>query len=163
MELRTLTIGAMPAVNATLDAATATWALTARARRLARSSLHYGESDFAYFDFTGAFAADGQTLMGFAAVEPESEGDRRSVDCRWLHGLYVDANFHRCGVGSALMSVVEDDARRAGVDRLALRSWRDSRGFFLRQGFTPRIRDGRIDALELIRVLEAGSRRGIAA
>lgn len=81
-------------------------------------------------------------LVGLVAthIVPRLDDDRFS--CR-ITDVVVSASHRRSGIGSALISAAEDEARRTGVPRLDLSSgeWRtDAYAFYTRLGFETRSR-----------------------
>ncbi len=67
----------------------------------------------------------GGSVLGFADLEDDGHFDH----------LFVHADFQRCGVGRALVAVVEDEARRRGLRRIFTEASITARPFFERQGY----------------------------
>ena len=65
-----------------------------------------------------ALGADG-AVLGTAALKDESVGGD-VVDGPWLAALVVDAPHRRCGVATALVAAIEDEAARRGFESLAI-------------------------------------------
>ncbi len=80
------------------------------------------------FESIVAVDADGETLMGFAQLDP---GAAR------LRALFVDADFQRRGVGAALLAGIERRARRRGATRLCGAMSLNAVPFYARAGFRP--------------------------
>jgi fructose-1,6-bisphosphatase/inositol monophosphatase family enzyme/GNAT superfamily N-acetyltransferase len=72
-------------------------------------------------------------IVGYAELlaRPSSLHDRVEG---WLGALAVDKNLQRAGIGSRLMSAIEDEARLLGCDEIVLESssWRNSAHAFYR-------------------------------
>ncbi|QDV34336.1 GNAT family N-acetyltransferase [Tautonia plasticadhaerens] len=81
--------------------------------------------------FSGRFVAVAEVegrLAGFAELEPDGHIDR----------FYVSADHQGMGVGSGLMEVVEEEARRLGIAELSAEASLTARPFFERRGFEVR-------------------------
>jgi putative acetyltransferase len=68
------------------------------------------------------------TVAGFAELEPDGHIDR----------FYVSADHQGIGIGSGLMEVIEQEARRLGIRELVAEVSITARPFFERQGFEVR-------------------------
>ena len=67
-----------------------------------------------------AFVAfDGPDLFGSAGLVQHDLRDRTNLE-PWLAGVYVTPLMRREGIGTALVSAVENEARRSAVSRLYL-------------------------------------------
>lgn len=80
---------------------------------------------------------------GYAYVEmrrqPETP-DSHTYLRLYIHHISVDPQFHRLGVGTALMKAVVEQGQEAGADYLALSTWQFNQvahKFFASQGFKP--------------------------
>jgi N-acetylglutamate synthase-like GNAT family acetyltransferase len=64
-------------------------------------------------------AFDGPDLFGSAGLVQHDLRDRTNLE-PWLAGVYVTPLMRRQGIGTALVSAVENEARRSAVSRLYL-------------------------------------------
>lgn len=71
-------------------------------------------------------AVDGETVIGFADLEPDGH-----LDHLFVHHLY-----QRQGVATALHEAIEAEARRIGATRLYTEASLTARPFFLRSSYT---------------------------
>jgi GNAT superfamily N-acetyltransferase len=134
LELRQATDGDLCPINAVIERAVMTWKLPERVKRLAMPGYRYTEHDLKYLHVV--VAEDRAVgIAGVAAWEPAAVQDcpRR---CRGmqLHGIYVDPDRQRGGVGTRLLSAAGTAARQRGFDGLLVKAQADAVGFFGRQG-----------------------------
>lgn len=66
------------------------------------------------------------TLVGFAEFEPDGH-----IDCFYCHHLWIG-----CGIGSALMSAIYEQAKKKNIPRIFAEVSITARPFFEKQGFT---------------------------
>jgi predicted N-acetyltransferase YhbS len=85
------------------------------ADRLARFRRHENYSDLPI----AWIARDGDKALGTAALRVHDLEGREDLT-PWLGGVFVQPEFRRRGVGSALSRAVEEKARAMGVPRLYL-------------------------------------------
>jgi GNAT superfamily N-acetyltransferase len=132
-------------INGVVAAATLSWNLTARVRRLALPSLLYNAVDLQHMCIA-RIDADTVGALGVALWEDTAEAgqatDKRAV---LLHGLYILPHYQRHGVGTCLLELVADWARARGFESLIARAWRESESFFIARGFTARAANGTAD------------------
>lgn len=64
-------------------------------------------------------------------------GEAGTADCVSISNLFVDKNYHRMGVGRALLQAYEEYARASGVKKIKLQSrpTRQALGFYAQHGF----------------------------
>ena len=126
----------LPAANAVIERAVMTWDLPERVKRLALPTYRYDAHDLDHLVLTLAVSAEDRVL-GVAAWEPAAARDcppgRRAL---LLHGIYVDPEAHRRGLGSTLLAAADGAARGQGLDGLLVKAQRGAEGFFLKTGFT---------------------------
>jgi GNAT superfamily N-acetyltransferase len=80
---------------------------------------------------------------GFLLAEVESERSFASGGTCWIHEVYVQEEFRRCGIGSALVARAEEFFREANGGRRSVRveaSNRAAQRFWKRAGFAERAR-----------------------
>ena len=132
--LRRGTAADLSAVNAVIERAVMAWKLPERVKRLALPMYLYSAHDLEHVEIV--IAGNGAVgVLGFAAWEPALERDcaqgRRGLQ---LHGIYVDPDQQRRGVGARLLSAAAAAAREQGYDGLLVKAQADAEGFFAAQG-----------------------------
>src|SRR5512137_1782522 len=121
-ELRRATDGDLCTINAVIERAVTTWKLPARVKSLAMTSYRYTEYDLTHLHIV---VADDRTvgIVGVAAWEPAATHDcplgRRGLQ---LHGIYVDPDRQRRGVGAGLLSAAATAARQRGFDGILVKA-----------------------------------------
>jgi GNAT superfamily N-acetyltransferase len=132
-------------INGIVAAATLSWNLPARVRRLALPSLLYNAVDLQHMSIARV-DADTFGALGVALWEDTGDAgqaaDKRAV---LLHGLYIVPHYQRRGVGTRLLELVADWARARGFESIHARAWRESESFFIARGFTARAANGTAD------------------
>jgi L-amino acid N-acyltransferase YncA len=124
----------LAAINAVVERAVMTWNLPERVKRLTLPSYRYQPHDLDHLHVVVAEAAD-RALLGVAAWEPASPRDLPAGQTGLLlHGLYVDPNRQRGGVGSQLLDAAMSAAREQGFDGLLVKAQPDAADFFLARG-----------------------------
>jgi GNAT superfamily N-acetyltransferase len=132
--LRGGTAADLSAVNAVIERAVMAWKLPERVKRLALPTYLYSAQDLEHVEIV--IAENGAVgVLGVAAWEPAPERDgpqgRRGLQ---LHGIYVDPNQQRRGVGARLLSAAAAAAREQGYEGLLVKAQADAEGFFATQG-----------------------------
>jgi GNAT superfamily N-acetyltransferase len=134
LELRQATDGDLCTINAVIERAVMTWKLPERVKRLAMPGYRYTGHDLKYLHVVVA-EDSALGIAGVAAWEPAAVQDcpRR---CRGmqLHGIYVDPDRQRRGLGARLLCAAGAAARHGGFDGLLVKAQADAVGFFGRQG-----------------------------
>jgi len=124
----------LPAINAVVAAAVASWDTTERVKRLALPVYRYRQEDLDHMWLLASEGLDG-ALLGCAALE---EADSADIPARGrsllLHGVYVTPEYSGVGVGRQLLAASAGIARSLGYEGLLIKSVRQSRGFFDRCG-----------------------------
>jgi predicted N-acetyltransferase YhbS len=124
----------LAAINRVIERAVQTWNLPERVKRLALPTYFYTEHDLQHLHIV---IADDSTagVIGVAAWEAaaarDCPQDRRGL---LLHGLYVDPEQQRRGIGTRLLSAAATAARQQGYDGLLVKAQADAEGFFRSQG-----------------------------
>lgn len=124
-------------INGIVERAIDTWPISGRVKRLTRPLLRYNAADLEQFELLAAVEPSAG-MLGIAAWSPEPTSLSTKA-C--LHGLFVDARWHRHGVGHALLCAVVEQARHRRRELLVLRTTRTAENFFLRHGFQPNLRE----------------------
>lgn len=127
---------ALAALNRLIERSLWSWALSDRVKRAALPSYRYGPEDLADTAFLTARGADGAAL-GVATLHtldraPEAD---RGPEALMLHGLFVDPDARRRGIGAALLAAAEAEAARRGARRLVVRAQREAADFFRTRGY----------------------------
>jgi len=122
----------LPALNALIERAIGSWAVTERVKRAALPAYRYEALDLADMRFFTLRDERGAPV-GLAVVSP-LDG---APDALLLHGLYVDPIRHRQGLGRRLLQAAEAAVRQSGAARLVVRAQRDAAPFFTAAGFAP--------------------------
>lgn len=127
----------LDAINAVIERAVMTWNLPERVKRLTLPSYRYQPHDLEHLHIVVAEDAD-RTLLGVAAWEPANARDLPAGKTGLLlHGLYVDPDRQRAGVGTCLLDAAVRAAREQGFDGLLVKARPEAEGFFLTRGLTP--------------------------
>jgi predicted N-acetyltransferase YhbS len=135
--LRPATPADLAAINAVIERAVMTWNLPERVKRLTLPSYRYSAHDLEHLHVVLAEDA-GHTVLGVAAWEPASARDLPAGKTGLLlHGLYVDPEQQRGGVGSRLLEAAVSAAREQGFDGLLVKARPEAEGFFLARGLAP--------------------------
>ncbi|TVP53894.1 MAG: GNAT family N-acetyltransferase [Halomonadaceae bacterium] len=82
----------------------------------------------------GKLLAQGVTLLALSDGQLTGFVQRWPEDC--INMLYVDPAYSRQGIATALVSLMEDQARLAGVELLHTRASKASQPLFQRRGFS---------------------------
>ena len=135
--LRPAVPGDLDQINAVIGRAVMTWALPERVKRLALPVYHYDQQDLEHLSILVAEDA-AAAVVGVAAWESAEARDcpqgRRGL---LLHGLYVDPDRQRLGLGSRLLAAAESAARDQRYDGLLVKAQADALGFFRARGLEP--------------------------
>lgn len=132
--LRPATAADLDAINVVIERAVMTWPLPERVKRLTLPSYRYQPHDLDHLRIVVAEDA-GRVPLGVAAWEPASPRDLPAGKTGLLlHGLYVDPDRQRAGVGSRLLDEAVDAAREQGFDGLLVKAQPAAEGFFLARG-----------------------------
>lgn len=132
-------------INGVVAAATLSWNLPARVRRLALPSLLYNAVDLQHMSIARV-DADTVGALGVALWEETGDaGQAANKRAVLLHGLYILPHYQRHGVGTRLLELVADWARARGFESIIARAWRESESFFIARGFTARGANGTAD------------------
>ena len=75
-------------------------------------------------------AKAGNQMLGFVELDPPDSARRSHIDC-----LYVHHRHQRQGVGAALISVLETDAKAQGISLLYVEASITAQPFFSHHGF----------------------------
>jgi len=133
-KLRPATTADLGAVNAVIERAVTTWKLPERVKRLAMPTYLYNAHDLEHLHIMVA-EDSAAGIVGVAAWEHAAARDcphgRRGL---LLHGIYVDPDRQRHGVGARLLSAATAAAREHSYDGLLVKAQADAEGFFRTQG-----------------------------
>ena len=140
IKLRTASLIDLDGINKVVASAVMSWQLSERVKRLSLSSHLYTEIDFRHLQFV--LAEKNNTpeaqIVGVAAWEDADalntpQGKRALL----LHGIYVDAQYHRQGIGQALFECAQQTATAQHYDGLLVKAQADAREFFIARGMHP--------------------------
>ena len=129
--LRRATNVDLEAINRVIAGAVETWSVPTRLKRLSASVLGYREDDLA--SMAMVVASLGRQIVGVAAWEHHQIVDGNPATL--LHGLFVDGNCQRLGIGRQLHQAAAADAAATGSAGLLVRAERVSQSYFEREGF----------------------------
>jgi N-acetylglutamate synthase-like GNAT family acetyltransferase len=122
----------LPAINRVIEKSVMTWQLPERVKRLALPSYRYDELDLQHFSVI--VASDDGHIIGVAAWDTEPCQGPNDTKGLLLHGLYVDPQQQRRGIGRQLLASVEAGAREQQADGLLVKVQKDAEDFFSTQG-----------------------------
>lgn len=121
-------------LNRVIERAIQTWDLPDRVKRLSLASHLYRPHDLAVMEIVVAKDRNDR-IIGVAAWEPAHPADcpdgRKAL---LLHGVYVDPDWHRGGVGSRLLTAATEAARVDGYDGVVVRAQREAVPFYVARG-----------------------------
>lgn len=130
VELRPAQAADLGRINGLIERALDTWDLPARVKRLALPTYRYTGDDLQAMDMVCAWLDD--RLLGVVAWETD-----RAEAALAVHGLYVEPDCRRQGVGSVLLKYAEQRARAQGLQRVRVKAQPDARRYFEARGFAP--------------------------
>ena len=124
----------LDSVNQIIKDAVMTWNLPERVKRLSLSSYYYSDLDLNYLHIVIA-EDDKQNMLGVAAWEPADSKDvPAGQNALLLHGIYVNPNHHRQGIGQQLFRAAEQAAKQGQYHGLLVKAQEDAKEFFIAQG-----------------------------
>ncbi len=117
-------------VNALVGRAIQSWDLPDRIKRISLPIYLYRTGDLEFMHVIVAEDPDGK-IVGVAAWEPAAAKDApRGRSALLLHGIYVDPDLHRCGIGSRLLDAAVQVAASDNYDGLVVKAQSDAVAFF---------------------------------
>jgi GNAT superfamily N-acetyltransferase len=132
--LRPATPADLDAINSVIERAVLTWPLPERVKRLTLPSYRYQPHDLDHLKIMVAENSE-HGVIGVAAWGPAALRDLPAGKTGLLlHGLYVDPERQRQGVGRKLLDVALRAAREQGFDGLLVKVQPGAEGFFLARG-----------------------------
>ncbi len=124
----------LPALNAVIQRAIATWSISDRLKRLALPSYQYDEDELAYLEIR----VTGDPIIALMALEaPVREPAAHRREEALLHGLFVDPAHQHKGLGSQLLAKAEELSRALHAPALIVKAQSDALGFFKQHGYQP--------------------------
>lgn len=120
-------------INRIIEAAMMTWDLPERVKRLTIPSYQYTEQDLQHMHIV--VAEREQQLAGVAAWEQSKvkfEDGQQAV--LLLHGVYVDPQQHRSGIGASLFAAAQQAAKTKGLNGILVKAQKGSEGFYTAMG-----------------------------
>jgi N-acetylglutamate synthase-like GNAT family acetyltransferase len=135
--LRPATLVDLDAINIVIERAVHTWKLPQRVKRLSLVSCRYNTIDLEMLHIVVTEDSK-KRIIGVAAWEPADARDAPpGCNALLLHGIYVDPDNHRQGIGSRLLNAAELAAREQGFDGLLVKAQPGATGFFTSRGMQP--------------------------
>lgn len=136
-QLRDASQADLASINTLIERAIMTWQLPERVKRLSLPIYRYNEQDLDHLTIAVA-EQTGHGIVGVAAWEPANARDLPIGQTGMLlHGLYVDPDHQRQGIGRQLLAAAVDAAREAHADGLLVKAQPDAEPFFLALGLQP--------------------------
>jgi predicted N-acetyltransferase YhbS len=134
VRLRPATPADLAAINTVIERAVMTWQLPERVKRLAMPSYRYNPHDLEHLKLVVAENGE-HGVIGIAAWEPANARDLPAGQTGLLlHGLYVDPDHQRHGIGRQLLAAAVDSARDQSYGGVLIKAQVDAEPFFLAQG-----------------------------
>ena len=132
INFRMANVDDLDALNRVVEAAVMSWQLPERVKRLALPSYRYNETDLNYYSLAVAVEADKFIAVAAwdSAAHPGKDGRKGLL----LHGIYVQPEHQRRGIGSRLFAEAENAVRDSELDGLLVKAQNDAVKFFLAQG-----------------------------
>ena len=114
INIRPANVDDLDALNGVVEAAVMSWQLPERVKRLALPSYRYDELDLNYF--TLIMAEEDKKIIAIAAWDSEAHLGTQGSKGLLLHGIYVQPEYQRRGMGSRLFAEAENAVRESGLD-----------------------------------------------
>lgn len=123
----------LDAINHVIESAVMSWRLPGRVKRLSLPSYRYDALDFNHLEMVVAEIAN-QHIAGVAAWEQADTRDTpNDHTALLLHGIYVDPEYQRQGIGRHLYKTAERAARKHQYDGILVKAQSGASGFFISQ------------------------------
>lgn len=130
LQLRRAQPQELETVNALVGRAIHSWDLPDRIKRISLPIYLYRASDLEFMHIIVAEDPDGN-IVGVAAWELAASKDTpRGCSALLLHGIYVDPDLHRCGIGSRLLDAAVQAAANEYYDGLVVKAQNGAVPFF---------------------------------
>lgn len=121
----------LAAINRVIDAAVMTWDLPERVKRLSMPSYHYTAIDLAHYEILVALEAE--NIVGVVAWDKEAHPVQQQRGLL-LHGIYVQPDKQRQGIGRHLFMLAERAVLQNGMDGLLVKAQKDAEAFYHARG-----------------------------
>ena len=132
IKIRSANVGDLDVINRVIEVAVMSWQLPERVKRLALPSYRYNEMDLKYYSLV--VAEDNKKVLAVAAWDTDIHQGKDGSRGLLLHGIYVQPEYQRNGIGSRLFREVEDAVRDSKLDGVLVKAQNDAVEFFLCQG-----------------------------
>ncbi len=133
--LRDALPGELDTINALIGRAVYSWELPERMKRISLPVYQYRAGDLEFMRLVVAEDPDGG-IVGVAAWELAGARDApRGQSALLLHGIFVEPQLHRCGIGSRLLGAAVQAAANEYYDGLVARAQSGAVPFFEALGF----------------------------
>ncbi len=152
--IRPANVDDLDAINQVIRAAIELWRLPERVMRLALPSYLYSALDLRHLQIAVAVTAQAGRVIAVAALESDAEAhlpdQRRGL---LLHGLYIDPQLQRRGIGHLLIDWAMGMVVRLAREGLLIKAQPQAVPFFERIGMQPlAVSDDRRDYTHRFRV-----------
>ena len=122
-------------INRIISSCVMNWDLPERVKRLSMGSYKYNADDLVHLDIFVAESVIGK-VVGLAAFEAANASDLPDLkEGLLLHGLYVDPELQKKGIGKALVEYSVSEVRKRSLDGLLVKAQVDANSYFENQGF----------------------------
>lgn len=132
IKIRSANVDDLDAINRIIEAAVMSWQLPERVKRLALPIYRYNEMDLKYYSLI--VAEDNKKVLAVAAWDTDIHQGKDGSRGLLLHGIYVQPEYQRHGIGSRLFREVENAVRGTKLDGVLVKAQNDAVDFFLCQG-----------------------------
>jgi len=129
IKIRPANISDLDAINQLIESAIMIWNLPQRVKRLSLSSVTYSEHDFQHYQITVAEISN--TLTGVLILDHDTY--RKEKTCL-IHGIYVDPEWQKKGIGTRLLKEAETLALAKKSMKILVKAQRDAQDFFIASG-----------------------------
>ena len=122
-------------INNVIDAAMDSWGLAERVKRISQPLYRYQSHDLEHLQILVA-ESGASGIVGVATLEQTpASGFPGAQTTSILHGLYVDPAYHGKGIGSRLLTRIEEIATLTDARGLLVKAQREAVGFFAQFDF----------------------------
>lgn len=133
LHIRHARLSDLDSINLVIEAAINTWDLPQRVIRLSLSSYRYHAIDYQHLEIQ--VVEMGSEIVGVAAWEAADSSDTPGQQAGLLlHGLYVDPQMKKRGIGQMLLHRALQAALSGGYQGLLVKAQSDAMPFFLKAG-----------------------------
>jgi GNAT superfamily N-acetyltransferase len=136
MIIRQAVLQDLAEINRVVESAVLSWRLPERVKRLSIPAYIYSAHDFTHMSVMVAEVQ--RRIVGVTAWEAADSRDvPTGMTGLLLHGVYVEADWQRKGIGSQLFRAAEKAAGKEGYRGLLVKAQAEAAGFFRNQRMQP--------------------------